>query len=168
MKRILRSRIGIGILIIMLIAACSTTRVTSVWKDPGYRGSPDKIMVIGVAKRPGIKRIFEDEFVRQLRARGNDAIASYTVLPDDKQGDETAIAAKMKGQDSDAVLITRMVSKKTVQSYVQTPGSIYPYPYPPYPPYFSTWRHYYGYGYQAMYAPGYLAEDEYAVMETNL
>lgn len=163
MKRILQSYISFGVLIAMLITACATTRVTSVWKDQTYQGTPHKIMVIGVAKRPGIKRIFEDAFVWQLRARGMDAIASYTVLPDSKQGDQSFIAEKMKEQGADAVLITRMVSKKTVQSYVYVPGSLY---YPP--PYYNTWRHYYGYGYQAMYAPGYLAEDEYALMESNL
>ena len=54
-----------------------------------------------------------------------------------------------------------MVSKKIVQVYV--PGTAY---YPP--PYYDTWPSYYGYGYRYMYAPGYIAEDEYAVIETNL
>jgi hypothetical protein len=118
-------------------------------------------MVIGVAKKPLNKRIFEDEFVRQLKARGANAVASYTVMPDEKQGDHAAIAAKMKEQGADAVLISRLASKKTVHTYV--PGSV---TYPP--SYYGTWRDYYGYGYQAMYTPGYTAEDEYALMETNL
>lgn len=172
MMRTLRSSLSFGMLIAMFITACATTRLTAVWKDQSYQGYPRKIMVIGVAKKPVNRRIFEDEFVRQLKARGTDAIASYTVLRDDKKGDHTVIAAKMKEQGADAVLITRLVSKKTVQIYI--PGSVY---YPPsayrpwrdhYPPYYGTWRDYYGYGYQAMYTPGYIAEDEYALMETNL
>jgi hypothetical protein len=82
-------------------------------------------------------------------------------MPDDKQGDRAVIAAKMKGQGADAVLIARLVSKKTIHTYV--PGSAnFP------PPYYGNWGDYYGFGYQAAYTPGYMAEDEYALMEANL
>jgi hypothetical protein len=161
MMRTLRSSITIGMLIAMLITACATTKLTSAWKDPSYQGQPRKIMVIGVAKKPVNKRIFEDEFVRQLKARGTNAVASYTVMPDEKQGDHAVIAAKMKEQGADAVLISRLVSKKTVRTYV--PGSVsYPTSY------YGNWRDYYGYGTQSVYTPGYTAEDEYALMEANL
>lgn len=161
MMRTLRSSIGFGALIAMFITACAATKVTSAWKDPSYQGQPRKIMVIGVAKKPVNKRIFEDEFVRQLKARGTDAVASYTVMPDEMQGDHAVIAATMKEQGADAVLISRLVSKKTVHTYVS--GSVY---YPP--SYYGNWRDYYGYGSQAVYGPGYRVEDEYALMEANL
>ena len=145
----------------LLVTACATTEIKSVWKDPSYSGHPRKIMVIGVSKSPVSRRIFEDEFVRQLEARGASAIASYTVLPDAKQNDQAAIAEKLASHGADTVLITRLVSKKTVQVYV--PGTVY------YPPrYYGRWRDYYGYGYQAIYTPGYMAENEYALIETNL
>ncbi len=161
MMRTLRSTLSLGILITLLITACATTKITSAWKDQSYQGRPHKIMVIGVAKKPVNKRIFEDEFVRQLKSRGTDAIASYTVLPDEKQDNQEAIAAKMKELSADAVLITRLTDKKTVTTYV--PGTVYNPP-----PYYDTWRDYYRYGYQAVYTPGYMAEDEYALVETNL
>lgn len=170
--RTLGISVGLGIIIPLLLTACSTVRLTSVWKEQSYQGHPKKIMVIGVAKRPINRRIFEDEFVRQLKARGTDAFASYTVLSDDKKNDNAAIAEKMKEQGADTVLVTRLVSKKTVKFLV--PGTAYypPARYPPwhdhYPPYYGTWRDYYGFGYQSMYTPGYIAEDEYALMETNL
>jgi hypothetical protein len=67
----------------------------------------------------------------------------------------------VKELGADTILITRMVSKKTVQTYV--PGTVY---YPP--PNYGTWPDYYGYGYHYMYSPGYIAEDQYAMIETNL
>ncbi len=164
MIRILRCSIGIGMFIAMLVTACATTKLTSAWKDPSYQRQPHKIMVIGIAKKPLNKRIVEDEFVRQLKARGTNAVASYTVMPDEQQADHAVIAAKMKEQGADAVLILRLASKKTVHTYV--PGSA---SYPPsYPSYYGNWHDYYGYGFQTVYSPGYMAEDEYAVMETNL
>ncbi len=161
MMRTLRSPFGLFILIAMLVTACASTQLTSVWKDPSYQTRPAKIMVVGVAKNPINRRLFEDEFAQQLNSRGTDAIASYTVLPDEQQGDPAAIAKKVAELGADTVLITRLVSKKIVQVYV--PGS----PYFP-PPFYGTWPDYYGYGYRYMYTPGYIADDEYAVIETNL
>ena len=161
MIRSLRNPFGLFILIAMLVTACASTQLTSVWKDPSYQTRPAKIMVVGVAKNPLNRRLFEDEFVQQLKSRGTDAIASYTVLSDEQQGDPAAIAKKVTELGADTVLITRLVSKKIVQVYV--PGSPY---YPP--PFYGTWPDYYGYGYRYMYTPGYIADDEYAVIETNL
>lgn len=161
MTPLLRNSFGFLALIAMLVTACATTHLNAVWKDPSYQARPHKIMVIGVAKIPVNRRIFEDEFVRQLNAHGTDAIASYTVLPDGQKNDHAVIAAKVAELGADTVLITRMVSKKTVQFYV--PGTAY---YPP--PYYGTWPGYYGLGYDALYSPGYMAEEEFAVIETNL
>jgi hypothetical protein len=161
MIRFLRDPFGLLMLIVMLVTACASTQITSVWKDPIYQARPTKIMVVGVAKNPLNRRLFEDEFVQQLKSRGTDAIASYTVLRDEQQGDQVAIANKVAELGADTVLVTMMVSKKIVHVYF--PGTPY---YPP--PYYGTWPSYYGYGYRYMYSPGYISEDEYAVMETNL
>jgi hypothetical protein len=161
MIRYLYNPLGCLFALAMLLTACASTQLNSVWKDPGYQSRPAKIMVIGVAKNPINRRIFEDEFVAQLRARGTAAIASYTVLPDKLQDDNEAIAAKVKELGADSILITRLVSKKFVQTYV--PGT----PYFP-PPHYGLWPDYYRYGYRYMYTPDYIVTDEYAVIETNL
>ncbi len=148
-------------LIAMLLSACASTELNAVWKDPTYKARPAKIMVVGVARNPLNRRIFEDEFVAQLKARGTEAIASYTVLPDQQESNREAIAAKVKDLGADSILITRLVSKKIIQTYV--PGTRY---YPP--PLYGSWPNYYGYGYRYMHTPDYIFEDEYAVMETNL
>jgi len=161
MTRCLRKLWCVWLLVPALITACSTTQIKAAWKDPAYLERPNKIMVVSVTKSPLKRRIFEDEFVRQIKAQGTDAIASYTFLPDSKDGDQARIAETVKKQGADAVLITRLVSKKTVK--IQVPGTIY------YPPrHYGKWRDYYSHGYQAVYMPGYVAEDEYALMETNL
>ncbi|OGS94522.1 MAG: hypothetical protein A3G79_01060 [Gallionellales bacterium RIFCSPLOWO2_12_FULL_57_18] len=157
----LRNPFGFLLLGVILVSACATTQVSAIWKDPSYQARPARIMVIGVAKNPLNRRLFEDEFVRQLKARGTEAIASYTVLPDKQQDDQAAIAAKVKELEADTVLVTRLVSKKTVKVYV--PGTVY---YPP--PYYYTWPDYYGYSYRYIYSPAYITENEYAVIETNL
>ena len=179
MMRFLRNPFSFFAPIAMLVTACATTQLNAVWKDQSYQAHPTKIMVIGLAKNPVNRRVFEDEFVRQLNTHGTEAIASYTILPDRQKDDHAVIAAKLAELGADAVLITRMVSKKTVQFYV--PGTAnYPPPYPAVvppnapgtayypPPYYGRWPDYYGLGYEAMYTPGYMAEEEFAVIETNL
>jgi len=161
MTRFFRNPFVLPILMVMLVAACATTQVKSVWKDPTYQVRPAKIFVIGMAKNPGVRRLFEDEFVMQLKAHGTEAVSSYTALPDKQLNDEQLIAAKVKELGADTILITRLVSKKTVQVYV--PGTAYSPP-----AYYGTWSGYYGYGYSNMYSPGYYAEDEYAVIESNM
>jgi hypothetical protein len=157
----LRNPFGFLLPVAALVTACATTQVSAIWKDPSYQARPARIMVIGVAKNPLNRRLFEDEFVRQLKARGTEAIASYNVLPDKQQDDQAAIAAKVKELEADTVLVTRLVSKKTVKVYV--PGTVY---YPP--PYYYTWPDYYGYSFRYIYSPAYITENEYAVIETNL
>jgi len=161
MRQLLFNPLGYVLAVALLLSACATTQIESVWKDPAYHSRPTKIMVIGVAKEPLNRRLYEDEFVAQLKSHGTDAIASYTVLPDLKQDDREEIAAQVKEMKADSILITRLVGKKLVRTYIP------PTPYFP-PPYYASWADYYAYGYRYMYTPGYVTQDEYATFETNL
>ena len=152
--------VGFCVLAAVLITGCATTNFTSVWKDPSYQVKPHKIMIIGIAKKPVNKRILEDEFVKQLNLQGTDAVSSYAILPDDKDSNSGIIAAKMKEQGADSVLITRIASRKTV--YTNVPGVYSP------PSYYVTWENYYAYGFNNMSTPGYIEETKYALMETNM
>jgi len=148
-------------IIAVLLAACSTTQIKSVWKDPSYSVHPQRIMVIAVAKEPIYRRIFEDEFVLQLKARGMDAIASYSTLPDRDQDDQAAIAKMVEQLGADTVLVSRLVSKRTVRVYY--PATVTHRPY-----YYGTWPDYYLHGYDLINTPGYTTEYKYALVETNL
>ncbi len=158
----LRNSFMLMALAAMLVTACATApQMKSVWKDPAYQGHPHRIVVIGMAREPLNRRIFEDEFVAQLRAMGADAFASYAVLPDTKQDSQAAIAKMVVEQVPDTVLITRLVSKRSVKTVV--PGAVYYRP-----AYYGKWHDYYRYGYDAVVTPGFVSKSEYALMETNL
>jgi len=159
--QIMQNTFGFMIFIMMLITGCATTNINSVWKDQSYQIRPNKIMIIAIAKKQTNKRILENEFVKQIKKLGTDAVASYAIIPDDKDSNKDVIAAKMKEEGADAVLITRLASKKTIYTHISTNE------YSP-PGYYSTWDDYYGYGYQIVNSPDYIEENEYAIMETNL
>lgn len=164
--------LGLALCTFFVLVACSSTTITAMWRDAAYQGPPGKIMVVGVAKKQVNRRIFEEEFVARIREGGTDAVASYTVIPDNQAGDHQLLEAKVREAGADAVLITRFVSRKTVRTYV--PGTLSPAPYSygawrdHYPAYYGTWPDYYGYGSRMVFNPGYVEEDEYALMETNL
>ena len=146
-----------------IISSCASTTMKNVWRDTSYQGKLNNVFVIGVIKTPGVKRFFEDEFVAQLKARGTDAIASYTVLPSDRDIDQEELSAKIKELGADGVLITRLVDRKTVETYVPAASH-----YAPPSHYYNGWHNYYARSYGGIYERGYTVKDEVIVVETNL
>ena len=56
------------------LSACSGTSVQGSWKDPQFTAGPVKnVLVIGVARNPATRRIFEDSFAGRLSARSTPA-----------------------------------------------------------------------------------------------
>jgi len=141
-----------------MLTSCATSSLTTVWKDTGYRDQISSVLIIGISKKPAKKRSFEDEFVRQMEAYGVRAVASYKHLPSEEMLQKDAIVSKVTEMNIDAVLITRLVARKTVESYVQ--GSNYYRP----PSHYNGWNSYYS----RSYNQGYVIKDEVVVLETNL
>ena len=55
----------------VVLTACSTPQLTSVWRSPDFSGPvPKQILVIGISKSDSHRRIFEDSYARSLRAAG--------------------------------------------------------------------------------------------------
>lgn len=184
-----RQKILLIIILIILCAliSCATTTLTSVWKDPAYQDRQiRKVLIIGVSDKPAIKRLFEDEFVRQMQTKGIEGVSSYTVLPSEGLQDKDIIQSKVKEFNIDAILITRLIDKKKVETYYPPermsspppppppsyPPGYYPpdyYPHDYYPPgYYHDWYRYYHDCYECVTTPGYKVEDEIVVLETNL
>lgn len=148
----------------LVLNSCASTTLTSVWKDENYRiGNIKKVLIIGFSEKPAVGRFFEDEFKSQMTPLGIEAISSYTVIPDEKLSDKAFLEAQAKDLRVDAVLITRLVDKKTVQSYFP-PETTYMGP----SGYSTGWPTYCYNCYQAITRPGYTVENEIVSLETNL
>jgi hypothetical protein len=148
-------------------ATTSTTKLKNVWRDGDYSGKIKKVLVIGVIKRPAVKRFFEIEMAQQLEVRGIEAIAGNLVLPHDKEADKDLIVSRLKELDADGVLIARLISRKIVDEYI--PGDIYHGHghYAP-PAHYRGMHSYYSRSYGVVYNPAYTAKSEVVVVETNL
>jgi len=67
----------------LVTLSCASMRITDEWKDKTFRGMPyKKIMVVALTKRVDLRQPVEDEFSRQINARGGDAVACYICIPD--------------------------------------------------------------------------------------
>ena len=104
---------------LLLFAAfgCASTTVTGVWTDENYKQTPiQTMMVIGVAKNPRNRNIFESAMVAELEKYGVKAIPSTKVLGDQEINKETVAAAAEKS-GVQTVLVTRLVAIKNEQVY---------------------------------------------------
>ena len=145
--------------IALALAACASTTLSNSWTTPDYKGPPlKKVMVVGVSNQPALRRTFEDGFVKDLKAVGVDAVASYNFIPEDGQAEEARVTQAVKEAGVDGVLITRFV-RVDVNTQVT----------PAYPPMMG--RGYYG-GYAGAYGgfydPPMVTQTDTLVLETNL
>jgi hypothetical protein len=97
-------------------------------------------------------------FVAGLDARGNNAAASYRIIPLDKLPDRDIVESKIRGMGADAVLVSRLVDRKTMETYDS--GVIYEIPN-----FYYDWWGYYDY---VMVTPGYTDETQVLIAETNM
>ena len=147
-----------------LVSCAGSTRLTSSWADPtaADRGFK-KIAVVGASPKIAMRRMFEDDFVSDLKARGVAGVPSYTFAAEG-QIDKDAAVAKLREMGVDGVIVTRLMDKETVQTYYPPTYSSVAAP----APYYGGWYDYYSTGYTYMSSPGYVAEDHVFRIETNL
>jgi len=163
MRHVKRLHIFIMVVSLSFLIACATTKIQSVWSDASYQGGPMiKVFVMGLSKDQTIKRLYEDEFARQLKMHGTQAFPSYTVIPTEKMSDDSFIKEKINEIGVDAALVTRLVDTKTIQRTY--PPEMYYVP----APYYRGWHGYYRSSYQYMVSPGYTTTEQTVVLETNL
>ena len=138
MKRRIIQVASVAIISFGLLASCAGTKLVAQWQDDTYQGHPAKIFVIGQSKEYGPRTLVEDEFVRQLKARGNDAIASYTVLPREEKPDKEAILKKVQEVGADVIVVVKFLKKEVGDTH--TPVRRYAVPQG----FDTSWDSYYG------------------------
>jgi hypothetical protein len=93
----------------LILGACASSTLDSVWRDPTYGGPPFvKAVVFAWVERPSIRRTVEDVFVAELTRRGVAALASYTLIPDARDVNRASMQQAAKSSGADSVLVTRL------------------------------------------------------------
>src|SRR5262245_17640535 len=144
-----------------LVTGCGTsTRFLSTWSP--RNAQPVSVNGMRVAtvffnSNESIRRQSEDVMANELARFGGIAVPSYEIIPDDPKNVE-ASKKKLEKAGVDAVMSMRVVSAERVVNY--TPAYFASGPY-----YGSLWG-YWGYGWGAVYDPGYLSTSVVVAVET--
>jgi hypothetical protein len=165
MKRMTMAVAAIAILGSLALSGCgANTKLTNLWADPTFKtNSLKKMMVIGVAQNASIRRVFEDTFVAALNKEGVAAVTSYSAIGDG-QLDSTRIMSALQQAGCDGVFLTRLVDKKTVDTYYPPTTTYVGAP----SAYYGGWYGYYSTSYAYTSSPGYTVQNEVINLETNL
>jgi len=118
-----RNMLLLSMLAVMTMAAAAfgQTVLTDVWKDKSQRGKTKKIAVFWIARAPQNRLLAENEFVRQLKERGIDAMPLYVVIPPDKFVERDAAVKMIRELGVDALLTLRVIDKQTAQTTIPAP-----------------------------------------------
>jgi hypothetical protein len=100
------------------LAPAARTSISDIWKDKEYQGPAKKIAAFCIMHDTANRILYEDEFVRQLKALGVNAIPGYVIIPPDKFVDKDVAVTKMRDLGVDAVLSTRLIDKLTAKTPV--------------------------------------------------
>jgi hypothetical protein len=145
------------------LSSCGTTSVRSSWKDDTYQTQPKKFLIVGVAKNESVRRYYEQEFVNSLAKSGVQAVPSHSHFQ--TPIDSVVAMAKVQELGIDAILVTRLIDQKEVQTYYPPTTT---YMGPAYPGYYGGWYGYYGYGMDVVSTPGYVEIENVYSLETNV
>ena len=150
-----------------LLAGCSETRVTGVWKKSDFVGQPfQSILVVGVKKGESDTNIWEDIMADQLKQNGVNATTGTKCFPGDNDITKSEILKYVQDKGMDGVLVTRVVDTKEETTYYPPTGSYYGGGYYGGPRH----RYYNNFGayYDTVHTPGYTSTHTTVILETNL
>jgi hypothetical protein len=146
--------IGLG------VSLAAKTKFSSVWKAPdagtmSFAGK--KVAALVIDKDDSLRVAGEEALVRELESRGMKGVASYRMVPKEElqSADKARVWYERAGVEG--VVAFRVVNDDRRRTYVPaTWTSTY---------YTSLWG-YYGYGWGAVYDPGYVRDQRIVSLET--
>jgi hypothetical protein len=96
---------------LLLLAACAATQITGEWRDKGigdihYR----HLIVVALFKQDRTRRMFEDEFARQISNMGPMVTRSYNLTPVLNAGTTGQMPVIAQAMGADGALVIRMIA----------------------------------------------------------
>ncbi len=102
-----------------LSCASNPMQLTDSWRNSTYTGPAyKKIMVVAMTKKDNVRQSIEDEFARQLRARGVEVATCHECIPDPDRVTREELAKVSQGMGIEAYLTVRFLGVGTeVESF---------------------------------------------------
>lgn len=150
--------LGICLLVGLSGSGCAKTELKDAWVNP-HVNSPwhfNKVVVAVLIKEESTRRIAEDTLVNHFRH--SDAVASYSVIPDNETTDVKKITDRLRNRGFDGAVVMRLTGIDKEFNAVPTTGG-----YPP-----STLGLYWNTYQPTAYGPYYLHTENIIKMETSV
>ena len=147
----------------LVLAACASgTKLTATWRDP-EAGPVDfagrKVAAVVMTTDEANRRYAEAYLARELTSRGVDAVAGYSLVPNDVRGDKERARGLLEQAGVFGAVVMRPVGQK--QELSQGPGYVNYWNQP----YYGSFYSYYSFGWGAVYHPGYLKTENIVTVE---
>ncbi len=148
---------------ILFVSCSSGTKIIATWKNDQVKmGKIKKILLIGVAKDPWVRKMYEGELKEEFTDYNIEAISSLEIVSPDEKITKENFELYFGNKGFDAVLVTRVVAenieKTQVYNYTPTNGLYGGYGF----------YGYYNYSYAYLNTPGYMIETTNVNLETNI
>jgi len=141
----------------LILGACASTRPVMEWREDGFSGQLNHILVIAATEQATQRHAVEDDYVEAFTAVNVTAVPSYSLISSDQPLSRETVEAAIEGQGFDAVLVTRLLGVEEVEEY-QPPTT------------FDHHRSYHRYYMRSMdySSPGYYRRYKILTLESNL
>jgi hypothetical protein len=140
--------------------ALAAAKFTSTWKPPDAAGTSfagKKVATLVISNDQNLRVSGEEGLARELATRGVVPVAAYRLVPREELADPEKARGWFERASVEGVVALRVVSAEKERTYVPGVWAT---------PNYSTLWGYYGYGWGAVYDPGYVREDRVVVIET--
>lgn len=163
----MRRNLFFALLFLITLASCTSSRITSSWKEPAsVPVNYKKILVIALSQPDNaLKELMEKHLVEDLQSHGLQAISAYQHYGPkafDKL-DEQAALEKIQSTGVDAILTIVLLDKSKERNYVRSHVTLTPYAV-----YYNRFWGYYTTLYNRVYMPGYYVTNTEYFWESNL
>jgi hypothetical protein len=155
-------RIFGALLVTSIFAAAASTKFISTWRNPvggSFSQAGKKVAVFVLSPDITLRQGPEETLAAEMRKRGVDCLAGYTVLPGELAKDMEKAKAFVKKSGITGAILMRVIGKENKTYY--TPDTMW-YAGPYYPTFWGYWN----YGWTTVYTSGYLTTDTVVSIET--
>jgi len=134
----------------VLLGCSNNSTITRSYVDPVLKKMDlEGVLIIGVAQQRSSRIKFEDSFAKALSRYNVRAVASHTLLPQEKATADDVVAVA-KANNLDTIMVTRYMGAMSQDVY--HPGTIYYGVTPAYGAgYYNGFPGYYGHAYEVAY-----------------
>jgi hypothetical protein len=112
--------------VFMSLSCAAPLNLKSDWRSSTYTGPAyKKVMVVAVTKLPGLRKAMEDEFAKQLKSRGVEAVTCHDVIPDPDKVSGEELVRVGRGIGIESYLIVRLLGSGVEGRDVAPVNSLY-------------------------------------------